>query len=148
MFKSQTTRSRSATLLNILGYVSLFVFAQPSYEHKYLGNENQSFTNAHFGLPTSPWLSYESRRQGESDLQRKLQWELQSWSWPFLLASLLFFWLASQCRPSSPLPKGQTACRLVVESSEAPLLRRMARLERRALASGIQHRLLLMATCT
>ena len=67
------TRKVLANLLKVTGAVCVFVFLQPWYESKYLGDGDRQLTNGRLGLPTSPWLTYKSDSKGGENADSGLE---------------------------------------------------------------------------
>ena len=87
-----------ANVLMVLGAITLFVFLQPMYEHKYLGKEARSITDFRFGLPNSPWLTYKADSKNELAPNLGLRVFVRSGSWPFLAAGVFLIWFASRAQ--------------------------------------------------
>jgi hypothetical protein len=84
-------------VLTTVGAVCVFVFLQPWYESKYFGGDvGRQLTNARFGLPTSPWLTYKSDSKGDENADSGLEFIARSWSWPFFAAGAALICLGSR----------------------------------------------------
>ena len=60
------------------------------------GDVDRQLTNAHFGLPTSPWLTYKSDSKGDENADSGLEFIARSWSWPFFAAGAALICLGSR----------------------------------------------------
>jgi hypothetical protein len=91
-------RKAFATILQIVGGLSTFVFLNPWFESTYFGDGDRRVVHVSSGLPSSPWLTYDSDSgrdtktdgSAQSDTHYRAAVYARSWSWPFLAAGVVF----------------------------------------------------------